>query len=390
MKTIKTMALILLCTFFVKNHCYAQMGLDTSYFDGYNVRQFGTPCFLGNDSALVLENMLDTYTKDSIYKWKVRIGIVNLKTGAKRELNTVKKPYGGYYATTHQFSTEKNKFMVTELDSDNYKIGFSIVSTTDNWRTYQIKAIEPVYDIKSILFSTKIDNNYYVSGRCIYDNTLRTYIAQFDSSFNLLLNSIVPIEESPIITSIQKNGDRLILSGYVSPATNLDYPIQICTDLNGNLYWHKLYTESKYTNGRFFNNGVSINQKYLNFGNIYDSTAKILHGFLNLIDESGNIIWEKFIAIKSGSFLIQKTIKVGNNLYAVGQVDSSANGNTTPNAILLKFNLEGDLQWYQVYQHYPNASILYEIESTDSQILLCGRVERRLKNDTARILWFDS
>ncbi|MCC7534146.1 MAG: T9SS type A sorting domain-containing protein [Bacteroidia bacterium] len=255
---------------------------------------------------------------------------------------------------------------------------YQLARTKDNWRTYSVSNFDIPFERYFLTGCLKTNDSYILAGTSdIYVNS-PAFIAYYDKDLNMVrkkdfqnyisINSILP---SP--------GKMYILSGYTLEKFNfitVGRLWQAKVDSSFNIAWQNNYDDtSTYFHSGFFNQGIRLNNQYYHYGSasVNPDNFPKTKGYLNSIDEDGNIVFEKFYS-EHQNFEFQKMIESNGSLYAVAHFDSLVTQDTTGRLVhFSKISAEtGQMQWYQVYKHWPLYNQIANLYKTKTGFLMCG------------------
>jgi hypothetical protein len=258
---------------------------------------------------------------------------------------------------------------------------YQIAQTIDNWKTYSIANFDIPFERYFLTGSLKINNNYILAGTIDFYENSPAFIAYYDKDLKLIrkkdfsnfisINSILPASNNTfILAGFTREKDLFITVPRLWQAK---------TDSLFNIIWQNNYADTtKYYFSGFWggNQGLKIDNKYFNYGSTgtyrYGNGA-FSKGYLNAIDEDGNIILEKFYT-QHQEFLFTKMIEYNGSLYAVAHFDSLVHPDTIGRLVhFSKISSEtGQMQWYQVYKHWSLYNQINNLYKTKTGFLMCG------------------
>lgn len=183
-------------------------------------------------------------------------------------------------------------------------------------------------------------------------------------------NAILTINPDLFILNVFENQSEIITMAqtpYVDPPF-FNYLDLIKYDSLGNQLWHHQYGNYKVYSGKTIlptpDNGILFVGSSTN----YEEYSNL---FLYKTDADGNEQWQKTI---STSYLTEKcydAIIIDTYLYATGYKWSESDNNN--NAILVKFDLDGNQIWYKEYpfENYKS-EIIRIIQKNDDRLIMVG------------------
>ena len=186
-----------------------------------------------------------------------------------------------------------------------------------------------------IFFSVGLNAQYHISKKAV-----------FGGNGDDRPQQVLPIENNSVIgfgyTSTQTTESN---GGYDLWAFELD-------DTLG-LVWQKMYGTSS---DEKFSHVVSFDQQHLLIGTIDTFGGTVSEHFgetdawLLMLDNQGNLLWEKTIGNAGENEISKAVITENNDLFLVGTTDSDElMGNGEKDIWLVKMDLEGNILWEQTY-----------------------------------------
>jgi len=119
--------------------------------------------------------------------------------------------------------------------------------------------------------------------------------------------------------------------------------------------------------------GVKIGNKYFSYGFTTNDTSFKQIGYLNALDENGNLIFEKFYPLYN-NFSFRKMVEYNNSLYAIAHIDSLVHPDTLGRLVhFSKISSEtGKMEWYQIYKHWYGYNEIHNFYKVNDGFLMCG------------------
>jgi hypothetical protein len=145
-------------------------------------------------------------------------------------------------------------------------------------------------------------------------------------------------------TAIQTENGDYVLAGYVRPnGTDNNVAVLVRTDKHGNLLWKRSYTD----NGYFSSIVESDDGGFVLVGEMDNE-----HSWFVKTDANGDIEWDKTLHIYAVDYLTSLSKTSDGGYILSGK--TSPNGISPFNALLVKTDSNGNVQWSKTYEIYPN------------------------------------
>jgi hypothetical protein len=220
-------------------------------------------------------------------------------------------------------------------DSVSYKIYLNDTLKVENYKalSYTFKNLNEVtsYDVKILAVDSKLKET-----RSVLNFTTKKYWLKYLKKVDYGIFS--PYTSKTTGQMVEANDGGYIMASFVELADWPNPPFKLCTikiDSLGNKIWEKYYDYSRSFELRIVSNNHN--------GYIISSGENIIR-----INNNGDLIWRQAIA-EHGEVIYGIAVHTDGSIYATGLIPSdSANGNVVE-ALLGKFDQDGNLLWKKTF-----------------------------------------
>ena len=263
---------------------------------------------------------------------------------------------------------------------------------------------------EGMAIATDSDNNIYVTGYfrtsiTFGSTTLSSNIPGEDAAFIIKLNpsgvlqwaqKINPTLDGRPNDIVIDESNNIFVVGYVGSGLFVAKHNSSGTQLSYNTYGFGTYTKNAYgiaidNNGNLFISGRYLQTITLGPFTLTAGTTLDMDGYIAKINSSGTVIWAKKLSSPGQGTDALYTIAVdaNNNIYTVGQVDSTAIvGNITiplsdgMKFIIIKFDNDGNPIWAKASPNGFQANKMRIIKGNDNDFYFAGGFSTSMQIDS--------
>jgi len=210
-------------------------------------------------------------------------------------------------------------------------------------------------------------------------NSATAQAITIDASSNIYVSGDIGNSENLFVAKYNTSGTQIWFNTYGGTSNNIRNIFGTSVDNNGNLL----------ICGRF-ETSITLGSFTLSNTGFVD-----MEGYLAKLNSSGTVLWAKKIQSPGQSNAEYNAVAVdaGNNIYAVGNVDSTAiiDNITIPLSdenkfVIAKYNQNGDALWAKASVSGLQASNFNIVKGNDGDMYVCGEFQTSMEIDTFQIV----